>query len=92
MIYEHTDDFVSAICAAAPRSFAHSGENLKWRLTQDQNAIKTIHKRVRRMYILRTRKLKYLVKSIDWFSIVDWLRENWDTILRVILAVLPLLI
>lgn len=56
------------------------------------NHMAIAHRRVRRYYIRKTWDFKALFTDIDWNSILDWLTEHWDDILRVILLILPMII
>lgn len=56
------------------------------------NLMDRAHRQVRRYYIRQTWSIRSLFGSIDWSTITDWLYEHWDDILRILLAILPLLI
>lgn len=51
-----------------------------------------LHRRVRRLYIRKTWDVRAIFTKLDWHTLVDWLLENWDEILKIVLAILPLLI
>lgn len=56
------------------------------------NNMDRVHRRVRRLYIRKTWDLSALFVDMDWNSILDWLKENWDEILKIILVIIPLFI
>jgi hypothetical protein len=56
------------------------------------NTVREVHRAVRRLYIRKTWRIGALFTGLDWTTMVDWLVEHWDDILRVILVVLPFLI
>lgn len=51
-------------------------------------AHRQVHRMVRHQYI----KDHPLIGAIDWTTVVDWIKANWNTILRIILTILPFLI
>jgi hypothetical protein len=53
-------------------------------------AMKRVHLRVRRYYA-RQMGAPFPF-DIDWTKIVDWIKEHWVDIIRIILAILPFLI
>lgn len=56
------------------------------------NTVAQAHRAVRRLYIRKTWRIGALFFDIDWTKIVDWLTENWDEILKILLTILPLFI
>lgn len=57
------------------------------------NHMGVAHRRVRRLYIRKTWDVKALFGgSIDWEAIVEWIKENWDEIAKVIFAIVMMFI
>lgn len=54
-------------------------------------AMKRLHLAVRRLYA-KSHGLVAVVGWIDWTKVVDWLKENWMTIVKLALMILPFLI
>ena len=48
------------------------------------------HRAVRKHYCAKTGAPR--VRAINWSAIVEWIKANWVTILRIILTVAPLLL
>lgn len=48
------------------------------------------HRAVRKYYLQKTGEP--VLKRIDWNSIVQWIKDHWVDILKIILAVAPLLL
>jgi len=53
-------------------------------------ALPRIHYRVRRLYARLEKAI--LPLTFDWTTLVEWIKEHWDEILRFILMVLPFII
>jgi hypothetical protein len=48
------------------------------------------HRAVRQLYVQKTGAPR--VRAINWTAIVEWIKANWVTILRIILTIAPLLL
>lgn len=59
-------------------------------LELSEASVARVHRRIRAIYIRRQRLSSDV--GIDWTTIIEWIKENWITILKVILSVLPFLI
>lgn len=58
----------------------------------DDLAMRRIHRKVRRLYILKTWDFTAFFRQLDWGNMVDWLEEHWDDILKIILMILPFIL
>lgn len=50
-----------------------------------------VHQRVRNYYF-RTAKPGIVIGNLDWMKLIQWIKDNWPAILRIILAVAPFLL
>lgn len=54
-------------------------------------AMKRLHAAIRRLYA-KALGFVAIVGAIDWTKLVDWLKENWLTIVKIALTIIPFLI
>jgi hypothetical protein len=59
---------------------------------------RSVHNSVRERYIRRELKREgrragvRLNRNLDWLALIRWIKENWVTIVRIILMVLPMVV
>lgn len=53
------------------------------------HAMGRVHLRIRRLY---AKHLGFAPINLDWTTIVQWIKDNWADIVRLILVILPFLL
>ena len=101
MWIESTDDFADALSRAYDKTRIEAIAGLRkgrrespavgYILKRERRQqLRAAHREVRRLYLQK--QGKRFAWRVDWSKLVNWLIENWDEILKIVVTILPLVI